>query len=227
MTNSQIIRDNSLLWLQPRGFQVASSLPLSGGHFDQLRPIEEVAARALAIKGLFAWVVAPETALPGAILTRFLGDNDLADDLTGDEREILLLDRTAARRAHQNTIGWKLENLWPLAWVLGFEPQPTVEAEHITEEIQHALLHEFLPSFETGIEEFRAQVVPRSSSEVAALEDLFYCAHNAVRSAQLGGATVPEGFDPIAHGGAVHERRHALTWCLSPGTGWEDTDLST
>jgi hypothetical protein len=25
----------------------------------------------------------------------------------------------------------------------------------------------------------------------------------------------------------VHERRHALTWALSPGTPWDETDLST
>jgi|GEM_PF-2765268 len=29
------------------------------------------------------------------------------------------------------------------------------------------------------------------------------------------------------HCGAVHERRHALTWSLSPGVAWEDADLST
>ena len=59
------------------------------------------------------------------------------------------------------------------------------------------------------------------------MEDLFYCAHDAVRSAQLGGATVPIGFHPIDDGGGIHERRHALTWALSPGTDWDDTDLST
>ena len=59
------------------------------------------------------------------------------------------------------------------------------------------------------------------------MEDLFYCAHNAVRSAQNGGETVPSGYDPVEEGGGVHERRHALTWCLSPGVKWDETDLST
>jgi hypothetical protein len=31
----------------------------------------------------------------------------------------------------------------------------------------------------------------------------------------------------VGEGGVVHEHRHALTWVLSPGTLWEDTDLST
>ncbi len=56
---------------------------------------------------------------------------------------------------------------------------------------------------------------------------LFYCLHNAVRSAQCGDDTVPPGFDPIGNGGVVHERRHSLTWMLSKGIEWDDTDLST
>jgi len=58
-------------------------------------------------------------------------------------------------------------------------------------------------------------------------EDLFYCLHNAVRSAQLGSKTVPDGFDPIGNGGVIHERRHSLTWMLSKDISWEDTELST
>lgn len=52
-------------------------------------------------------------------------------------------------------------------------------------------------------------------------KDLFYCAHNAVRSAQLGHDTVPPGFHAVVDGGVVHERRHALTWALSLGVAWE------
>ena len=67
----------------------------------------------------------------------------------------------------------------------------------------------------------------RDPVEVHNLEDLFYCAHNAVRSAQQGSETAPPEFDPIVNGGCIHERRHALTWVLSPGVEWDDTDLST
>jgi len=227
MTNDQRIRIQSLAWLEPRGFKVANWLPLSGGDFDHLRPVAEVAARAISTKALFAFVVVPEEVLPSDYLTEFFAHNNLRDALTNDEREILLLDREVAHNQHQDTIGWKLENLWPLAWALGYEETPTIEAEQISSDTQNAVLHGFLPSFETSLDEFVAQLSPRGASEVAALEDLFYCAHNAVRSAQLGGDTVPKGFHPMLHGGVVHERRHALTWCLSPGTVWEETDLST
>jgi hypothetical protein len=71
----------------------------------------------------------------------------------------------------------------------------------------------------------------RPADEIVAMADLFYCAHNAVRSAQFGGPEgaqcVPDGFDPVANGGVIHERRHALTWMISPNVKWDDTDLST
>lgn len=88
-------------------------------------------------------------------------------------------------------------------------------------------LFDFLPSLDHTIDAFLAGCTPRPDGDVDALEDLFYCAHNAVRSAQLGQDTVPPGFHPVADGGVVHERRHALTWTLSPGVAWSDTDLST
>ncbi len=68
----------------------------------------------------------------------------------------------------------------------------------------------------------------RPLREVAQLEDIFYCAHNAVRSAQLGRIeAVPNGFHPVTNGGVVHEKRHSLTWIFSPNVKWNDTDLST
>ena len=89
------------------------------------------------------------------------------------------------------------------------------------------ILFDFLPGHDASVSDLVARAQPRSFQEVLELEDLFYCAHNAVRSAQLGRATVPDDFDPISDGGCVHERRHALTWLLSPGVDWDDTDLGT
>lgn len=51
---------------------------------------------------------------------------------------------------------------------------------------------------------------------------------STVRGAQLGNASmVPARFHPVMDGGAIHERRHSLTWILSPGIDWDDTDMST
>ena len=107
--------------------------------------------------------------------------------------------------------------MWALAWVLGYEH--TLPLRGMLEgDLARDLVFQFCP---------KTNKKARGLAEILAQEDLFYCAHNAVRSAQLGGQTVPPGYDPLLDGRAVQERRHGLTWCLSPGVKWEDTDLST
>ena len=85
-----------------------------------------------------------------------------------------------------------------------------------------------MPKLSDDLDGFAERVHLRSLDEVAQLEDEFFCTHHAVRSAQLGRTSkVPDGFDPISDGGLIHERRHSLSWVLSPGVSWDDTDLST
>lgn len=107
--------------------------------------------------------------------------------------------------------------MWALAWVLGFETEPALSGQ-----IQGDLARELVFQFAD-----RSDYKMRGADEVRAKEDLFYCAHNAVRSGQLGRDTLPEGFHPTEDGGGIHERRHGLSWCLSPGVSWDETDLST
>ena len=86
----------------------------------------------------------------------------------------------------------------------------------------------FLPEFTISCDSLLVQGNTQAIEDIVRMEDRFYLAHNAVRSGQTGEAgMLPAGFDPIGDGGAIHERRHSLTWALSPGTAWDDTDLST
>jgi len=142
----------------------------------------------------------------------------LKPSLTDSELEILSLPQDDAVEKFSYNIGWKLENMWPLAWVLGWEKQPDVDGNMIDDDTIEAMLTDFMTR--------QPQLKLRSIDEVAALEDLFYCAHNAAVSARLGQDTAPESFHPIMNGGVIHERRHALTWCLSD-CAWDDTDLNT
>jgi hypothetical protein len=207
------VRIANLSHLNSLGFQVASSLPVNSG-LPGLRPKKDIVMRLVALELLFSWVARPEQNLDGSMAKQ------VDDSLTAEEREIIALPRGEANEQFSNTIGWKLENIWPLAWTLGFDQKPDIDGKEITDETRDLILCDFMPAFETKWK-------LRSEAEVAELEDLFYCAHNAARSAQLGEPTVPEYFDPIFNGGVIHERRHSLTWCLSPGCSWEDTDLST
>ena len=222
----ETLRAKTFADLEALGFRPARSLPPPDLDAT-LRPAVEVAARLMALDALFTWVAFPEESAASERVERYLDRNGLRDWLTGAEAEIVALPRPAAHEAHVDNIGWKLENMWALAWVLGFEPEPALEASQVDSDVTGPLIYEFLPGLDGTVAGLLAKAAPRPAGEVIALEYRFYCAHNAVRSAQLGGPTVPSGFHPIIHGGAVHERRHSLTWCLAPGTPWDETDLST
>lgn len=222
-------REGNYRSLAERGFRCALWMPLhrAEDHADRLRPIEEIAARLLALEALFLWVAAPENVADSRRLQAFVLRNALRNHLTGEENDILSLPRAEARETHAGTIGWRLENMWPLAWILGFEPAPPFFQGQLPQDVIDRMLFEFLPNLDATTSGFLAATKPRPTAVIAALEDLYYCAHNAVRSAQTGADTVPQEFHPVRDGGAVHERRHSLTWALSPDVAWDDTDLST
>jgi Domain of unknown function (DUF4272) len=210
-------RAKSLTHLQSLGFKVSPSLPVERSHLKKLRPESEIRMRLDALQTLVLWVVAPADKDVTFLRQRAL-EGELKDWLTGEEKAIFRLDQADAQQRHLESIGWQMENMWALGWVLGFQTQPALEGQ-----IQGPLARDLVFEFCADSTEKKL----RNLQEVKDLEDLFYCAHNAVRNAQQGSKTVPEGYDPKADGGGVHERRHALTWCLSPGVKWEDTDLST
>jgi hypothetical protein len=193
-----------------------------------LRPKKEIAARLMALQAVVLWVCGPEADVFSSEVRNFAKRNGLQSSMTPEEREIFNLPRHVAAEKHRVTIGWRMENMWPLAWVLGYTPMPTTTHAQVTDEIMAPMFKEFLPELSDSLNGFSKSVILRPLDEVAQLEDEFYCTHNAVRSAQLGRtSTVPDDFEPRRDGGVIHERRHALSWVLSPGVSWDDTDLST
>jgi hypothetical protein len=220
------LRAQTFAELESLGFYPAKSLPLPDVN-SRIRPAEEIAARLMALDALFTWVAFPEKAAASERVQKYVDRNQLREWLTENESKIVSLPRSEAHESHVDTIGWKLENMWPLAWALGFDPEPTLESSQVQEDVTRQMIYEFLLGLDGTVAKLLAKAAPRSAADVIALEYRFYCAHNAVRSAQLSGKTVPEGFHPILHGGAVHERRHTLSWCIAPDVAWEDTDLST
>jgi hypothetical protein len=223
---AEALRARVFAELESLGFQPAKSLPLPDLHLP-IRPAREIAARLMALDALFTWVAFPEKAAASDRIGKYMDRNQLREWLTDDESKIVSLFRAEARKAHVDSIGWKLENMWALAWALGFDREPAIEGSQVGEDVTRPMIYEFLPGLDGTVAKLLAKATPRTAAEVIAMEYRFYCAHNAVRSAQLGGKTVPEGFHPVVHGGAIHERRHSLSWCIDPDVSWEDTDLST
>jgi hypothetical protein len=222
------IRESNLSYLSGLGFKVAAGLPLGPrGDGTGLRPLDEIARRLWALNCLFDYVAAPTKKVPTMKICKCMLRSDLRSFLTSDELAVLDGWRSKSQRRHADTIGWRLENMLPLAWIFGFAIEPDVDGDMLEGEPVNDLVEGFLGSLEQTLVEWMADKSTRAEAVIIEREDLFYCAHNAVRSAQMGEQTVPAGFDPAVCGGVIHERRHALTWAISPGVAWDDTDLST
>lgn len=224
------LRTKNLDTLRRAGFRVAASLP-ELDPATSLRPREEVVRRLAALKALCVYVTAPPDLFPDAPLRQMIAKHRLDDLMTREELDILATDRATAAEENAPTIGWRMENMVPLAWALGNPTPPRIDGEMIQgDELIH-ILKTFVPHSTAALDAMLADKTLRPAADLLAMTDLFYCCHNAVRSAQLPTpgrpSTVPEDFDPIASGGVIHERRHALFWMHSPGTAWDDTDLST
>ena len=222
-------REQHYRQLAERGFLCARWLPLSRGDraSGQLRPAEDIAARLLSLNALILWVCASEEVASSERLRTFVERNDLRENLAEGEVELFDLTREKASADHADNVGWRLENMWALSWMFGFEPEPPFFRGQVPQDVIDRMLFEFLPALDATVADFVFAYALRPFEEIARLEDLYYCAHNAVRNAQTGRNTLPPEFHPVRDGGAVHERRHALTWALSPGVKWCDTDLST
>ena len=219
------VRRESLQQLTELGFRPVVGLPLTGA--TTLRPPLEIAERLSALVAVYSWVALSDEEFDSSSLREFLARSDLTEHLTESESLMLRTPRGLASQRFASTIGWRLENMWPLAWVLGFEQNPVGGLRQIPHDVS-AALSEFVPESRERCADWLRRQTPRPAHEVLALEDFFYCAHNAVRQAQFFDRTaVPAGYHPVSDGGVVHERRHALTWCVSPGTTWDETDLSS
>lgn len=223
---AEVLRARTFAELESLGFRPAKSLP-PPDMGKTVRAAEEVAARLMALNATFAWVAFPEKSAASEGIRKYIDRNALRDWMTEEELAILDLSRSEAQMLHVESTGWRLENMWALAWVLGFEPEPDLEPSLVSNEVTRQLVTKFAPGLDRKNGGTQEQRPTRAVADIIAMEYRFYCAHNAVRSAQLGGSTVPVGFDPIINGGAVHERRHALSWCVAPRVAWGDVDLST
>ena len=222
----QAFRARQLEAFEEIGFRVSKGLPIERS-CNVIRPSIEIAQRLMAIKCLMFWVCVPRDKVANDDIQACINNNKLAALFSKDERDILRTPRKKAAAQYMDQIGWKFENAWPLAWALGYEEAPDYFGQMMEGDEIKAVLIDFAPSIKDDLAAWAAQCQVQSLEAIGCVEDTFYCLHNAVRSAQLGRDTVPEGFHPIANGGVIHERRHALTWILSPLVKWDDTDLST
>ena len=226
--DEQAIRDANIATLTKLGFTVAGSLPSWSkwtGKPISLRPKIEICRRLMCSEVATAYIWSQT--VPEENLRAYIKRSQLMDSMAEVEHKIFATPREDAAQQFGNGDGWRQENQWGLAWVLGFDIEPGLTDGFITEKVMTPLVKDFMPALDDSDKDFADRVQLRSLNEVFRKFDILYCAHNAVRSAQLGKPNVPDNFDSTVDGGVIHEKRHSLTWCVSPGVKWDDTDLST
>jgi hypothetical protein len=212
--------------LGSQGFHVSSSLPTKKSY--ELRPAEEIGRRLWAIKAMILWVSFEEQDLVSEKVQLYVKSNGLLRYLSKKETAIYQAPRTEANKLHMSDIGWSMEGAWSLAWILGYKPAPDHAGFMIDDEQIKAIFYEFIPPITAGFVEWLGGKTMLKFEDIVFMEDIFYCVHNAARSAVIGRKeTVPEAFHPVENGVVIQERRKALTWALSAGFTWDDTDVST
>lgn len=203
------VRANSWAHVEQMGLSINPELPfLESG--VALRDISEITERTLA---LFA-AVSTAFGLSREISLRWVLNNNLQNALTAMEREQLTTESQIVAIAFQAEV----DKLYALAWVL-----KKVALLEMSGDCPEDLIEVF-PDIRAGqsASSFRASVSLRGLDEVVQACDTAYCAHWAVRNAQLRRMSVPENIVPSY----VAERRSALDWVLSV-RDWDDRSLDT
>ena len=184
---------------------------------NKLRPKAEIIKKLMATYITSAWVCAPPEIVSNDEIKNYLVTNQLKKNSFSDKETGWMQTKRAEASQFSGEAGWLLENIWSLAWLLGAPglPTPNIGSGQTSHEVMGPIRDDFLAGLEKTFDQLMSETRQRRLASVIALEDLMYCAHNAVRTID------------IPHGGLIHERRQPLTWVLSPGVRWDDTDMST
>jgi hypothetical protein len=213
------IRAESLDFLEPQGFFLPNTLPLPD-ITRELRPKSEIVGRAMAMQTLFLYVALAEEQETAQALQDHVTRNGLTSYFTPGEALVFALPRAQATVQYQGSVGWLLEGLWSIAWVLGYAKKPTLDAEEITNVITQEIFLTFLPEVGTLLDDFFHSVTLRHVDEIITLEDRFFCARHAFSLSKQEGKPTFKTFQSSFYGSIITERQQALQWCLSPGKPW-------
>jgi len=217
------VRRCSLALADALGLPVSPGLPIRGP--GTVRPVQEIALRVVALKTLVTFVLAPPTVVANTAIQAIAERLRLRRWLAEDERTILTRPRAQVQDSERDHIGWKLENLAALCWCLGCDGVLDEAIAPLDGDASVTVFTRQTPALDDA-ERWLAAAALRPLAEIAAREDAYYCLHHAARTCDLA-SSWPGGLESAVHGRVIQERRWALTWALSPGVAWADTDQST
>lgn len=207
------------------GLRVSASLPERSN--PVVRPAREIANRIIAFKTVLMYVLAPPEVISTTAIQTAVRNFQMGSWFTSEEKELLTTPRQQAATEQIDSIGWLLESLLALCWCLNQNVPLSATITPLDAEDSRSIYGNWTPFLNENLPNWFAQVRVRGVEEIAAMEDLYFCLHNAARNVALSNEPPPTGFLPGSHDLVIQHRRQALTWVLSPGVSWDKTDLSS
>ena len=215
-------KETSLAYLKEKQVPYLESLPeLPPLSELKVRSREEIARRAVALLIViqYACDVAQEGDLPAskAFVADLLDKFGVADELTGDERD-LLAQEEPSRQAAIN-IAWQYEAYWALLWALGLLdsldfPDHTCDCEFAIQAVSSC----------DSFAEFLDQTTLRQPESILDEADKIYRLHWACVNDRIQGREPAAGLNESV----VMERRRALFWMIGyRDEAWDDIRMDT
>lgn len=185
-------------FLMTRKIPVASALPpIEGDEIARIRPVTEVAQRALALM----IVAVRAEGLEDEIVQQVIAEFGIEPFLSPEERAFIQ-NPNPTQQEKTNFI-WRYESLWTLLWALGF-----VESLDFPDKICDVPKSVEVIHGSGSYEGFLAKCQLRSVAEILDQCDMAYRLNWAAVNARLRGETAAAGMDSSI----VYERHYALNW---------------
>lgn len=215
-------KETSLAYLKEKQVPYLESLPeLPPLSELKVRSREEIARRAVALLIViqYACDVAQEGDLPAskAFVADLLDKFGVADELTGDERD-LLAQEEPSRQAAIN-IAWQYEAYWALLWALGLLdsldfPDHTCDCEFAIQAVSSC----------DSFAKFLDKTTLRQPESILDEADKIYRLHWACVNDRIQGREPAAGLNESV----VMERRRALFWMIGyRDEAWDDIRMDT
>jgi hypothetical protein len=175
-----------------------------------LRPVEEVALRAITLGVVATKGQTGDQRLTTALVDRFRVRGALSP------KELAFVEHPEPSQHDRIQFTWRYECHAVLFWALGFiKALPRPDRVVNVAEIAPILA-------DRGRDRFIAEANLRPVAEILDATDLIYRYHWAVTDARINGRPAPAGLDP----GVVMERHYALNWLVG-GEDWDDVATHT
>jgi hypothetical protein len=181
---------------------------------DEPRDLRAVVRRALILNAMVQiWFKAPIE-----VISDWITQNGLADDLAESERAILAKENDELSDQELTNLYWNIEALWALVWVGSL-----IHDLPFNEGVRNELAS-LSPNLQQNEDDskYAKKMRLRSKDELFRMLDLYFRLHWWTRNAQLTGKQTGDVEIDV-----IMERRKALEWVMDPDCDWDSTEQST